>query len=379
MKSFSPVRVYAVLSKEFTQLRRDRVTFAMILMIPIMQLLLFGYAINMDPRHLPAAVLSHDHGNLPNAVIAAMERTNYVDVRYLPRSEGEMDDLIRRGDIIVGVTIPPDFTRKVLRGDGASILAEADASDPQSAAGAVAAVQALPQSALQHDLKGVAARSTGPPPFDVVVHRRYNPESISAYSIVPGLLGVVLTMTLVMMTAMAVTREVERGTMESLLSSPVTPSELMLGKLIPYVLVGVVQTAVVLVMARLLFDVPMAQTLAGWFALCVGLVLFIVGNLALGYLISTVAKSQLQAMQMSLFVLLPSILLSGFAFPFYGLPHWARVIGECLPITHFLRIVRGTLLKDEILSDMGPGLAALVAIVLVLFGLALARSRTTLD
>jgi ABC-2 type transport system permease protein len=379
MRSFSPIRVYAVLSKEFTQLRRDRVTFAMILMIPIMQLLLFGYAINMDPRHLPAAVLSHDHGNLPNAVIAAMERTNYVDVRYLPQSEGEMDDLIRRGDVIVGVTIPPDFTRRVLRGDGASILAEADASDPQSAAGAIAAVQALPQSALDHDLKGAAKRSTGPPPFDVVVHRRYNPESISAYNIVPGLLGVVLTLTLVMMTAMAVTREVERGTMESLLSSPVTPSELMLGKLIPYVLVGIVQTAVVLLMARFLFDVPMARSLAGWIALCVGLVLFIVGNLALGYLISTVAKSQLQAMQMSLFVMLPSIFLSGFAFPFYGLPHWARVLGECLPITHFLRIVRGSLLKDEILSDMGPGLAALVAIVLVIFGVALARSRTTLD
>jgi len=196
---------------------------------------------------------------------------------------------------------------------------------------------------------------------------------------VPGLLGVILTMTLVMMTAMAVTREVERGTMESLLSSPVTPSEMMLGKLIPYVLVGIVQTVVVLLLARFLFHVPMAHTGAGWLALCVGLVLFITGNLALGYLISTLARSQLQAMQMSLFVMLPSIFLSGFAFPFYGLPKWARAIGECIPITHFLRIVRGSLLKDQVLADMGPNLAALSIIVLVIAAVALARSRTTLD
>ena len=379
MRPFSLTRVFAVMVKEFTQLRRDRITYAMILALPIMQLLLFGYAINTDPRHLPAAVVSHDHGNLANAVVQAMEHTAYVDVRYLPRSEAEMDELMRRGKIIVGVTIPPDFTRKVLRGDGAQILAEADASDPQSAAGAVAAVSALPESALIHDLKGPSTRPAAPPPFAVVVHRLYNPESISAYNIVPGLLGVILTMTLVMMTAMAVTREVERGTMESLLSSPVTPSELMLGKLLPYVLVGAVQTCVVLIAARVLFDVPMAHTFAGWLALSVGLVLFIIGNLALGYLISTVAKSQLQAMQMSVFVLLPSIFLSGFAFPYYGLPQWARVIGECIPITHFLRIVRGSLLKDQVLGDMGSDLAALIAIVLVIAGLALARSRTTLD
>jgi ABC-2 type transport system permease protein len=379
MRGFSPTRVFAVLAKEFTQLRRDRITFAMILGIPVMQLLLFGYAINMDPRHLPAAVVSYDHGNLANAVVSAMEHTDYVDVRYLPRSEAELDALMRRGKVIVAVTIPEDFTRHVLRGDGAKILAEADASDPQSAAGAVAAVSALPQTALAHDLIGPAARPGGPPPFEVVVHRRYNPESISAYNIVPGLLGVILTMTLVMMTAMAVTREVERGTMESLLSSPVTPTEMMVGKLIPYVLVGIVQTIVVLILARLLFHVPMAHTAAGWLALCVGLVLFIIGNLALGYLISTVAKSQLQAMQMSLFVMLPSIFLSGFAFPFYGLPNWARAIGEAIPITHFLRIVRGALLKDQVLADMGPNLAALSLIVLVIAGAALARSRTTLD
>lgn len=290
-----------------------------------------------------------------------------------------MDALVRRGEVVLAVTIPPDFTRHVLRGDGARILAEADASDPQSAAGAIAAVAALPDTALAHDLIGPAARPAGTPPFEIVVHRRYNPEGITAYNIVPGLLGVILTMTLVMMTAMAVAREVERGTMESLLSSPVTPTELMIGKLIPYVLVGVVQTVVVLVMARALFGVPMAHTAAGWFALCVGLVLFIIGNLALGYLISTLARSQLQAMQMSFFVMLPSIFLSGFAFPFFGMPVWARYLGECIPITHFLRIVRGSLLKDQVLGDMGPNLAALTAIVLVIAALALARSRTTLD
>ncbi|MDB5438312.1 MAG: yhiH3 [Caulobacteraceae bacterium] len=378
----SLLRIFAVLSKEFTQLRRDRITFAMILGLPLMQLLLFGYAINMDPRHLPAAVYSADHSDLADAVVAAMERTGYVDVRRLPTSETEMDGMIRRGEVMLGLTIPPDFTERVLRGDKAQILAEADASDPASAAGALAAVAALPQTALANDLlgpAGQAGRGGGAPPFEVVVHRLYNPEGLSAFNIVPGLLGVVLSMTLVMMTAMAVTRERERGTMESLLATPATPVEIMTGKLIPYVLVGIVQAALILLMAKLLFHVPMAQTGAGWLALTAGLSLFILGNLALGYLISTLAQSQLQAMQMSLFYMLPSIFLSGFAFPFQGLPKWAQVIGQALPVTHILRIARGVLLKAQVLADMGPDLFALVLFVLVVSSLAVLRSRTTLD
>lgn len=372
-------RILAVLLKEFTQLRRDRITYAMILVMPVMQLLIFGYAINMDPRHLPAAVLSHDTSALANSVVATLERTGYVDVRYLPRSDAELEQLLRRGRVMLGITIPPDFTRRILKGERAQLLAEADASDPQAAAGALAAVSVLPTEALRSERVGLGMSRTAAPPFEVVVHRRYNPESRSPFHIVPGLLGIILSMTLVMMTAMAVTRERERGTMETLLSTPATPAEIMVGKLTPYVVVGLVQTVVVLGLARVLFSVPMARTPAGWLALGCGVVLFIVGNLSLGYLISTVARSQLQAMQMSLFYMLPSIFLSGFAFPFLGLPLWARLLGEVIPVTHFLRIVRGALLKDQVLADMGDDLLALGLFVLVVAGAALARSRTTLD
>ncbi|RKH60832.1 ABC transporter permease [Corallococcus aberystwythensis] len=372
-------RILAVLLKEFTQLRRDRITYAMILVMPVMQLLIFGYAINMDPRHLPAAVLSHDTSTVADSVVAALERTGYVDVRYLPRSDEELDQLIRRGQVMLGITIPPDFTRRLLKGERPQILAEADASDPQAAAGALAAVSVLPTEALRHERLGLGAPRSTAPAFEVVVHRRYNPESRSPFHIVPGLLGIILSMTLVMMTAMAVTRERERGTMETLLSTPATPAEIMVGKLTPYVVVGLVQTVVVLGMARVLFSVPMARTPAGWLALACGIVLFIVGNLSLGYLISTLARSQLQAMQMSMFYMLPSIFLSGFAFPFLGLPPWARVLGEIIPVTHFLRIVRGALLKDQVLADMGNDLLALGLFVLAVAGAALGRSRTTLD
>lgn len=379
MIGLAPLRIYAVMAKEFTQLRRDRITYAMILVLPLVQLLLFGYAINTDPRHLPAAVVSHDHGRLAQAVVSSLERTSYVDVKFLPNSEAEMDRLMRRGEITLALTIPPDFSQRVLKNDGAQILAEVDASDPVAAGGVAQAVAALPVEALRHDLVGVPARPDAAPAFEVVVHRLYNPEGITAYNIVPGLLAIILSMTLVMMTAMAVTREVERGTMESLLATPANASEVMIGKLSPYVLVGLVQSVIVLLLARLLFGVPMAQTLAGWFALATGLFLFIICNLSLGYLISTLVRSQLQAMQLTIFYLLPSLFLSGFMFPFGGLPPWARIIGEALPITHFLRVVRGALLKGQVLGDMGPNLLALVIFLIVVAGLTLARSRRTLD
>ncbi|MDV5825432.1 ABC transporter permease [Sphingobium naphthae] len=379
MKGFSLTRIAAVLVKEFTQLRRDRITYAMILVMPLMQLLLFGYAINTDPRHLPAAVVSHDHGRFANALVATLERTSYVDVRHLPASEDEMDGLLRRGEISLALTIPPDFTQRVLKGDRAQILAEVDATDPTAAGGVATAVASLPANALRQELKGVAAKPTNAPPFEVVVHRLYNPEGITSYNIVPGLLAIILSMTLVMMTAMAVTREVERGTMESLLSMPATAFEVMIGKLLPYVAVGILQTIVVLTLARLLFAVPMAHTLAGWVALSTGIVLFITGNLALGYCISTVVRSQLQAMQISMFYMMPSLFLSGFMFPFQGLPGWAQVIGEVIPITHFLRIIRGSLLKGQVLADMGTDLVALCGFLIVVTVLTIARSRTTLD
>ena len=358
MRDSSLARIAAVMVKEFTQLRRDRITYAMILVMPLVQLLLFGYAINTDPRHLPAAVVSYDHSRIADDVVATLENTTYVDVTHQPSSEAEMDRLMRRGSISLAVTIPPDFTRHVLKGEQAQILAEIDASDPVAAGG----VAALPAQALKHDLVGAAARQPGKPPFEVVMHRLYNPEGINAYNVVPGLLAIILSMTLVMMTAMAVTREVERGTMESLLSTPATAFEVMIGKLLPYIAVGLVQTVMVLTLGRLLFHIPLAQNLAGWFALSVGILLFITSNLALGYLISTLVRSQLQAMQVSMFYMMPSMFLSGFVFPFRGLPRWAQAIGEVIPITHFLRIVRGSLLKGQVLGDMVPELLALGAL-----------------
>ncbi|ATQ41275.1 ABC transporter permease [Caulobacter mirabilis] len=376
MSAFSLTRVTAVLVKEFTQLTRDRLTYALILLMPIVQLLLFGYAINNDPRHLPTAVLAQDNGAFARSTLGAISNSGYFDIVQTARTPAELDRALSRGEVMFAITIPADFTRRVVRGDRAQILVEADASDPGATGGAVAALAALPQQALSHDLLGAVAPVRADPPFEVIVHRRYNPEAITAYNIVPGLLGVILSMTLVMMTALGVTREYERGTMESLLATPVRPLEVMAGKLAPYVLVGLIQTAFILVLAKLLFDVPMR---GGWGALSVGILLFIVGSLALGFLLSTVARTQLQAMQMSVFYILPSILLSGFMFPFRGMPEWAQALGTAIPVTHFLRIVRGALLKGLDFADLWPSLAALGLFVLVVVSLAMARYRTTLD
>ena len=377
MSGFSGARVLAVLVKEFKQLTRDRLTYAMMLAMPVVQLLLFGYAINTEPRHLPTAVLVQEDSVFARSVLTGLKNSDYFDLVAQARSPQELDAMIRRGEVQFAVTIPGDFTRRIIRGDKAQILVEADASDPSATGAAVAALAALPREALSHDLKGaLAARAQAAAPFEVVVHRRFNPESVTAYNIVPGLLGVILSMTLVMMTALSVTREIERGTMESLLATPVEPLEVMMGKLAPYVLVGLVQTALILILAATLFRVPMG---GGWLGLAAGISLFIVGSLALGFLISTVARSQLQAMQMSLFYMLPSILLSGFMFPFRGMPDWAQALGQIIPVTHVLRVVRGALLKGQTFTDMWRELAALLAFVLVVTALAMARYRRTLD
>ena len=377
MNGFSLTRVWAVLIKEFKQLTRDRLTYAMILALPVIQLLLFGYAINSEPRHLPTAVLVQEDSVFARSILSSLRNSAYFDLVAEARSPAELDELIRRGEVQFAITIPGDFTRRVARGDKAQILVEADATDPSATGPAVAALAALPTQALVGDLKGaLAPRLQASPPFEVVVHRRYNPEAVTAYNIVPGLLGVILSMTLVMMTSLSVTRETERGTMESLLATPVEPIEVMIGKLAPYVLVGVAQTVIILSIAKLLFQVPM---LGGWLGLSLGISLFIVGSLALGFLISTAAQSQLQAMQMSFFYILPSILLSGFMFPFRGMPGWAQALGEIIPVTHFLRVVRGALLKGQELGDMWRELAALLAFVCVVTALAMARYRRTLD
>ena len=377
MNGLSASRIMAVLAKEFTQLLRDRLTYAMILAIPIIQLLMFGYAINGDPKHLPTAVLVQDQGQFSRSILGSLHNSEYFKIVADARSPAELDEMIQQGKVQFAITIPGDFTRRVIRRDNAQILVEADASDPAATGGAIGALASLPQNGLMHDLEGpiAAARPTAPP-FEVVIQRRYNPEGITSYNIVPGLLAIVLSMTLVMMTALAVTREVERGTMETLLATPVRPIEVMIGKLTPYVLVGLIQASVILIVARLLFGVPMQ---GGWAALIVGLFLFIVGSLSLGFLISTLARNQLQAMQMSMFYMLPSILLSGFLFPFRGMPDWAQWIGTIIPVTHMLRVVRGAMLKGVGIAEALPSLGALTLFVVIVAGLAMMKYRTTLD
>jgi ABC-2 type transport system permease protein len=377
MTGLSMSRIAAVLQKEFTQLLRDRLTYAMMLGIPVIQLLLFGYAINSDPKQLPTAVLVHDQSRFSRSVLGALERSEYFSIDYVARSPAEMDKLIERGEVQFAITIPGDFTRRVVRSDQPQILVEADASDPAATGPAVSALANLPAEALKHDLKGVIAPDAGSSqPFDVVVQRRYNPEGITSYNIVPGLLGIVLSMTLVMMTALGVTREAERGTMETLLATPLRPLEVMIGKLTPYVMVGTIQATVIISVARLLFGVPMA---GGWAALILGLLLFIIGSLSLGFLISTLARNQLQAMQMSFFYMLPSILLSGFLFPFRGMPEWAQWLGTVIPVTHVLRVVRGAMLKGVGIAEAAPSLLALALFVVVVAGIAVTKYRTTLD
>jgi ABC-2 type transport system permease protein len=373
-------RILAVLTKEFIQLTRDRLTYAMILVMPIVQLMLFGYAINSDPRDLPTAVLVQDHGPMARSALSSLAHNGYFKIVREASSPEELDQAIARGEVQFALTIPADFTRRVVRGDDAQILVEADASDPAATGGAIAALANLPRTALSRDLVGPVAPSSslgvGKDPFQVVIHRRYNPEAITAYNIVPGLLGVVLSLTLVMMTSLGMTREYERGTMESLLATPAKPIEVMIGKLSPYVVVGLIQTVVILVLARVLFAVPMA---GGWDALALGVVLFILGSLSLGFLISTVARNQLQAVQMSFFYILPSILLSGFMFPFRGMPAWAQALGSVIPVTHFLRVVRGSLLKGLGLEDLWASLAALAVFVVAIAAAAMSRYRRTLD
>jgi ABC-2 type transport system permease protein len=379
MMGLSLSRILAILSKEFTQLVRDRLTYAMLIGIPVFQLLLFGYAINSDPKHLPTAVLVQDQGRFSRSILGALQRSDYFDLRYSARSPQEMHELIERGAVQFAITIPGDFTHRIVRQDKPQILVEADASDPSATGPAVAALAQLPQYALMHDLTGPLAEAAAPgtsKPFEVVVQRRYNPESITAYNIVPGLVATILTITLVMMTALGMTREAERGTMETLLATPLRPIEVMIGKLTPYVMVGIIQATLIITLARLLFGVPMA---GGWPALILGLFLFIVGSLSLGFLVSTVARTQLQAMQMAVFYLLPSILLTGFLFPFRGMPQWAQWLGTIIPVTHMLRVVRGSMLKGVGIADAVPSLGALALFVLVVATLAVRQYRTTLD
>jgi ABC-2 type transport system permease protein len=358
-------------------MRRDRLTFGMMVGIPILQLVLFGFAINSDPKHLPTAVLLADHGPYGRSLLYALRNSGYFDFVRQVSTEREAHDVLARGQVQFVVNIPVNFSRDLLRGDRPSVLLEADATDPAATGNALGSLRMLATSALQHDLKGpLAFLAATDSPIDLRVHAKYNPESITQYNIVPGLMGVVLTMTMVIITGLAITRERERGTMENLLSMPTRPIEVMTGKILPYILVGYVQVALILIAAHFLFRVPMVGSLV----LLLGVTLvFITANLAMGITFSTIARNQLQAMQMAFFFFLPSILLSGFMFPFRGMPYWAQILGEILPLTHFLRIVRGILLKGNGIEDVALQLWQIALFAAVALTIGVKRYRQTLD
>jgi ABC-2 type transport system permease protein len=370
-------RWFGIMLKEFIQLKRDRLTFGMIIGIPVMQLLLFGFAINSDPKSLPTAVLSQDNSQYARTVTAALQTSGYFKVVRQIASEDEANALLARGDVQFVVTIPVGFERALARGERPVLLIEADATDPSATGNAIAALSQAVDTALAHDLKGVLGDSMPQPsPVDLRIHRRYNPEGITAYNIVPGLLGVILTMTMILMTGLAMTRERERGTFENLLATPALPIEVMTGKIVPYIVIGLIQVTLVLVAARYIFDVPMQGNLA----LLYGVVLiFIAANLTLGITFSSIARNQLQAMQMTFFFFLPSMLLSGFMFPFRGMPYWAQVIGNVLPLTHFLEMARGVMLKGNSFAALWPSLWPILVFMAVVLVAGLTVYKRTLD
>ena len=366
-------KTWAMLVKEFIQLRRDRVSFAMIIVIPLVQLTLFGYAINTTPRDLPTAVLLQENTDLSRSILAALQNTKYFKVTQLPHSEAEVDQLLASGTVLFAVEIPANFERSVRRGDKPAMLVAADATDPVASGTALSALGQVLQTALSHDRD---VPDSPVLPFEIRIHARYNPAGVTQLNIVPGLVGTILTMTMLIFTALSVTREIERGTMESLLSMPISPVEIMLGKIVPYIMVGFVQAALIIGIGVTLFGVPIVGNLGVLAALST---LFIATNLSIGYTFSTVAQNQLQAMQMTIMFFLPNILLSGFLFPFAGMPVWARYIGEALPLTHYLRIVRSIMLKGSSVGDLRYDAVALFVLMLIAMTIAVTRFRRTLD
>ncbi|WP_174490634.1 ABC transporter permease [Paraburkholderia oxyphila] len=375
--AFSVSRWWSIVLKEFLQLKRDRVTFAMIVGLPIIQLTLFGYAINTDPKHLPTAIVVSDDSPFSRSFVAGMKNSDYFDVVETLPDEASARHALARGSVQFVLSIPVDFSRRLLRGERPSLLVEADATDPTAITTALAALPGLIAPAAAKDLTGPLAHLNGAPAaFDVQVHRLYNPEGITQYNVVPGLMGVILTLTMVMMTGLAITRERERGTMENLLAMPVLPIEVMTGKIVPYVAIGLVQATIIVLAARFVFDVPFAGSLV---ALYLSALLFIAANLTVGITLSSLAQNQLQAMQLAVFYFLPNLLLSGFMFPFAGMPIWAQRIGDLLPLTYFNRLVRGVLLKGNGWADLWPSVWPLAVFAAVVMAIAVRFYRRTLD
>jgi ABC-2 type transport system permease protein len=361
--------------KEFIQLKRDRITFATMIMIPLMQLFLFGLAINTNPKHLPTALLMQEDSDLSRSILSALQNTSYFDIKWISRNEEEVDHWMRSGQVLFIIEIPAGFARAVRRGDKPALLVAADATDPVAAGTALGALEGIVSTALERD-RGLQTPSEVPPPFEIRQHRRYNPEGVTQLNIVPGLLGTILTMTMLIFTALSVTREVERGTMESLLAMPLQPLEIMLGKITPYIFIGFLQAVIIVVVGTTVFHVPIVGSTLLLAALTT---LFIASNLSIGYTFSTLAHTQLQAMQMSIMWFLPNILLSGFMFPYAGMPQWAQWLGEILPLTHYLRVVRGIMLKGATFYDLAGEAVWLTALMLVAMTIAVTRFRRTLD
>ena len=377
MKRFSVTRWWGIVLKEFLQLRRDRITFGMVVGMPIIQLILFGYAINTDPRHLPTAVVITEQSEFTRSYLSAMQTSGYFQFVAELTSEEAARAALARGDVQFVVNFPADFTRKLVRGERPALLIEADATDPAAAGAAIASVRDLAFSVARKDMRGVLAPLAGSAPaFDVRVHKLYNPEGLTQHNIVPGLMGVILTMTMVMMTGLAMTRERERGTMENLLAMPAQPLEVMTGKIVPYIFIGLIQSTIILLAARYLFYVPFVGSLT---VLYVVALLFIAANLTVGITVSSLAQNQLQALQLTFFYFLPTMLLSGFMFPFQGMPAWARAIGEVLPATYFMRLVRGILLKGNDWADLWPNIWPLMVFTVVVMTIAVIFYRRTLD
>ena len=375
--AFSATRWWSIVLKEFTQLRRDRLTFAMIVGIPIVQMIIFGYGINTNPKHLDTAIISADSTDITRSFLQALQNSSYFKIVATLPNEAAGRDALARGKVLFVINIPPGFTRRLLRGERPSLLIEADATDPTATANALAALNGIVQSVVDKEIVGPLAILRGKPaPFTVAVHQLYNPEDITQYNVVPGLMGVILTLTMVLMTGLAITRERERGTMENLLAMPATPIEVMSGKLIPYIGIGLIQATIILLAARYVFEVPFFGNVG---AVYLSALLFIAANLTVGITFSSLARNQLQAVQLGIFYFLPNILLSGFMFPFKGMPGWAQAIGNLLPLTYFNRLVRGILLKGNGWTDSWPSVWPMLVFTVALMAVAVATYRRTLD
>lgn len=372
-------RIFGLIRKEFIIISNDRGTIAMLIVLPIMLLILFGFAIRLDPKHLPTAIISYDHTPLIRSFISNLEASQYFKITDTSNNERKKNEEFASGRISISITIPQNFTREYVRGENPQMLVEIDGSDPGSSATALGNVQPILNQAIKQFSKnglGFRARNQSSRDVNLVIHRLYNESNLSEYNIIPGLIGVLLTLTMVMLTSTAITSEKESGTMEMLLSTPLKSTEIILGKVVPYVLLGYLQLTSVLIFGKLLINLPIEGSL---FLLYLAAAPFIIANLMVGMIFSTIAKTPMQSMQLSVFFQLPSMFLSGYIFSFFGMPLWARAIGYCLPMTYFMRIARGILLKANSFAQIVPNIIPIIFICLILIFVTGKIFKTKLD